>query len=391
MHWRSNLIHSEASAPPGFEALSHTVHRASTVVFPSLAAALADPQGTGGGYTYGLHGTPTVLELAGRIAELEGAHGTLLVPSGLGAISLVYLALCRSGSRVLIPQSAYGPNRDLAAGLLARFGVVAESYDPLIGGGIDALIRPETALIWTESPGSITMEVQDVPAICAAAKRQGVPVALDNTYAAGVLFDAFAHGVDISVQALTKYVGGHSDLLLGSVSAASPKYLRPLDRARRALGVGVSPDECSLALRGLQTLGVRLEQLERGTLEVARWLAARPEVATVLHPAFPDCPGHDFWRRDFTGSASIFSIVFDRSLDEADVARFVDALRLFKIGFSWGGVTSLVMAYPPIARSGRDYGRRLVRLNIGLEEPADLIADLERALAEAFGGVAEAA
>ena len=385
MHWRSKLIHSDASAPAGFRGLAQPTHRASTVVFDTLDAALRDPHGADGGYSYGLHGTPTVLELAARVAELESAAKTVIVPSGLGAISLVYFALCRAGSHVLIPDSAYAPNRDLASGLLARFGVVAESYDPMIGGGIDALIRPETALIWTESPGSVTMEVQDVPAIAAAAKAHGVPVAMDNTYGTGVLFDAFAHGVDISIQALTKYVGGHSDLLLGSVSAVAPKHVRAIDSARRALGVGVSPDDCSLALRGLQTLAVRLDHLERATLEVATWLAARPEVAAVLHPAFPDCPGHDIWKRDFAGSASLFSVVFNPALPEPSVTRFVDALRLFKIGFSWGGVTSLVMAYPPINRSGRDYGRRLVRLNIGLEEPADLLADLEQALAEAFG------
>jgi len=381
MHWRSKLIHSDAAAPAGFRGLAATTHRASTVVFDTLADALHDPQGSGGGYTYGLHGTPTVLELAARIAELEGAHATVIVPSGLNAISLVYLALCRAGSHVLVPENAYGPNRELGAGLMARFGVVVESYDPMIGGGIDTLIRPETALIWTESPGSVTMEMQDIPAICAAAKRHGVPVAMDNTYGAGVLFDAFAHGVDISMQALTKYVGGHSDILLGSVSCAHPKHARAIDRARRALGAGVSPDECSLALRGLQTLAVRLDHLERSTMEVATWLAARPEVEIMLHPAFPACPGHDLWKRDFTGSASLFSIVFQPTVTDAAVERFVDALRLFKIGFSWGGVTSLVMAYPPIHRGACDYGHRLVRLNIGLEEPADLIADLDRALA----------
>ncbi|HZF43924.1 MAG TPA: cystathionine beta-lyase [Sphingomonadaceae bacterium] len=382
MHWRSKLIHSDAAAPPGFRGLASATHRASTVVFPSLAAALHDPQGSGGGYTYGLHGTPTVLELAARIAELEGAHATVIVPSGLNAISLVYLALCRAGSHVLVPENAYAPNRELGAGLLAGFGIVVEAYDPLIGGGIDALIRPQTSLIWTESPGSVTMEVQDIPAICAAAKAHGVPVAIDNTYGAGVLFDAFAHGVDVSMQALTKYVGGHSDVLLGSVSCAAPKHARAIDRARRALGIGVSPDECSLALRGLQTLAVRLDHLERSTMEIAAWLAARPEVERMLHPAFADCPGHDLWKRDFTGSASLFSVVFRASVTDAAVARFVDALRLFKIGFSWGGVTSLVMGYPPIQRTGCDYGRRLVRLNIGLEDSADLIADLDAALAE---------
>ena len=381
MHWRSKLIHTEASAPADFRGLAPATHRASTVVFDDLASALRDPAGVGGAYSYGIHGTPTVLELGARIAEIEGARHSFIVPSGLGAISLVYLALARAGSHVLIPDSVYKPNRELGVGTMARFGVTIENYDPMIGAEIAGLIRDDTALIWCESPGSVTMEIKDVPAIAAAAHARGVPVALDNTYAAGVLFDAFAHGVDVSIQALTKYVGGHSDLLLGSISCTNDAHIAAVDRARREFGVGVSPDECSLALRGLLTMGVRLEKLERSTLAVATWLAARPEVATMLHPAFPDCPGHDLWRRDFTGSASIFSFVFGAHVPEAAVVRFVDSLRLFKIGYSWGGVNSLVMAYPPIRRRDRDYGRRLVRLNIGLEEPGDLIADLERAMA----------
>lgn len=385
MHWRSKLIHSCPDVPPNFRCLAPATHRASTVVFDDLASALRDPAGVGGAYSYGIHGTPTVLELGLRIAEIEGARHSFIVPSGLAAISLVYLAFCKAGSHVLVPDSVYKPNREFGQGMMARFGVTIENYDPMIGAGIADLLRDDTALIWCESPGSVTMEVQDVPAIAAAAKQRGVPVALDNTYAAGVMFDAFAHGVDISMQALTKYVGGHSDLLLGSVSCTKEAHVAAIDRARRELGVAVSPDECSLALRGLQTLGVRLEKLERSTLEIAAWIAARPQVATLLHPAFPDCPGHENWRRDFTGSASVFSFVFEASVHEARVVRFVDALRLFKIGYSWGGINSLVMAYPPIRRRERDYGRRLVRLNIGLEEPADLIADLERAMSEAIG------
>ena len=383
MHWRSKLIHSETAAPTGFRGLASATHRASTVVFDDLASALRDPKGVGGAYTYGIHGTPTVLELGARVAEIEGARHSFIVPSGLFAISLVYLAFCRAGAHVLIPDNVYRPNRDLGAGMMARFGVTVESYEATIGAGIAERIRPETALLWCESPGSVTMEVQDVPAMVAAARARGVPVALDNTYAAGVLFDAFAHGVDISIQALTKYVGGHSDILLGSVSLRDDAHVAAVDSARRELGVGVSPDECSLALRGLQTLAVRLDHLERSTLEIAHWLHARPEIATVLHPAFPDCPGHDIWRRDFTGSASIFSVVFDPSIGDVAVARFVDALLVFKIGFSWGGVTSLVMGYPPITRGGQDYGRRLVRFNIGLEDPADLIADLQQAFESA--------
>jgi cystathionine beta-lyase len=287
----------------------------------------------------------------------------------------------------LIPHSINVTQRDLARGLLARFGVLVDSYDPLVGGGIAGLIKDNTTLIWTESPGSITMEVQDVPAIAAAARARHVTVALDNTYSAGVLFDAFRQGVDVSIQALTKYVGGHSDLLLGSVSIQTATDYEKVGAAAAALGMAVSPDDASLALRGFQTLGVRLERLEASTLTVARWLADQPAVESVLHPALESCPGHDIWRRDFLGSASIFSILFDTGVSAARVEAFADRLRLFKTGYSWGGVTSLVMTYRELTRPNRDYGGRLVRFNIGLEEPADLIGDLRQALAS-IGNVA---
>jgi cystathionine beta-lyase len=279
---------------------------------------------------------------------------------------------------MLLPESVYEPNRDLADRVLARLGVSTEYYDPLLGGEIAGLIRENTQLIWCESPGSVTMEVQDVPAIAAAARRAGAVTALDNTYAAGVLFDAFAHGVDVTMQALTKYVGGHSDLLLGSVTVRDPAHYQAVGDTHQLLGMGVSPDDCSLALRGMQTLGVRLKQLEETTLAVARWLGAQPEVELLLHPAFPSCPGHDIWRRDFTGSASVFSVVFSPQTPPEAILRCLDALSLFKIGYSWGGVTSLVMPHFHLKRSHRAYGERLVRFNIGLETAGDLIADLER-------------
>jgi cystathionine beta-lyase len=381
-HWRTRLIHSAAQAPPGFRSLAPIVYRGSTVVFDKLADAYHDWR-PGGPSTYGIYGTPTTLKLAARIAELEKAQHTFVVPSGMAAITLVYLAHCRTGSHALMPESAYGNSREVADGLLTPLGIEVESYDPMIGGGIDKLIRENTSLIWTETPGSITMEVQDVPAISAAAHARGVPVALDNTYAAGVLFDAFSHGVDISMQALTKYVGGHSDLLLGTVSVISDAAMEHVGKIYRLLGLSVSPDDCALALRGLTTLGVRLAQLEQSTLTVARWLKARPEISLVLHPALSDCPGHEIWKRDFTGSASVFSIIFQSDWTPERIMRFVDGLELFKIGYSWGGVTSLVRAYDSLGRKNRNYGRHLVRLNIGLEEPQDLISDLERAMANA--------
>ena len=355
-------------------------YRGSTILFKRQADVSDDWRQTENGYSYGVYGTPTVLELGARIAEIEGAHHSFIVPGGQAAISLIYLAFCAAGTHALVPFTAYGPNRELAAGLLKRLGISVEAYDPLVGAGIADLIRDNTALIWVESPGSITMEIQDVPAIVAAAHRRNVPVALDNTYAAGVLFDAFAHGLDVSTQALTKYVGGHSDLLLGSVSVAGARAYEAIGTVHKQLGMAASPDDCSLALRGLQTLGVRLERLEKTALDVARWLAKHPAVKTVLHPALPSCPGHEHWQRDFTGSSSIFSIVFDATFRADQVTAFADRLKLFKIGYSWGGVTSLAVVYPKLDRPGQDYGGRLVRLNVGLEESADLIADLTQAL-----------
>ncbi len=382
--WKTRLIHSDVRVSMGFRSLATPVFRGSTVVFDRLADA-RDDWTAENGYSYGLYGTPTTRELAERIAELEGAHHTFVVPGGQAAIALILLAYCRAGSHVLVPDSAYRPAAQFASGLLAKLGVEVETYPALIGADIEALIRPDTALLWCESPGSITMEVQDVPALVAASHRHGVGVALDNTYAAGVLFDAFAHGVDVSMQALTKYVGGHSDLLLGTVSVRDEAHRRTIGETHRLLGLAVSPDDCSLALRGLQTLGLRLERLERTALAVARWLAERLEVESLLHPALPGSPGHEIWRRDFDGSSSVFSIVLRADLGRDFVARFVDGLRMFKIGFSWGGVTSLVMAYDSVPRGGVDVGPRLVRLNVGLEDADDLIADLAAALDGAQG------
>jgi cystathionine beta-lyase len=325
------------------------------------------------------------LELSSRIAGIEGARHSFIVPGGQAAIALIYLSYCKTGAHALVPYSAYGPNKAMAQGLMAGLGVTVEPYDPLIGAGIADLIRDNTSLIWCESPGSVTMDVQDVPAIVAAAHARGVAVALDNTYAAGVMFDAFAHGVDVSMQALTKYVGGHSDLLLGSVSARDDAAYAQLGPIYQQLGLAVSPDDCSLALRGLQTLAVRLSHLESATLQVANWLAAHPLIDQVFHPALPDCPGHANWQRDFTGSASVFSFTFADSVPAAAVANVIDCLNIFKIGLSWGGVTSLAVVYPDLERPNRDFGGRLVRLNIGLEAVSDLIADLDQALATITG------
>lgn len=298
LNWRSKLIHPQVAAPEGFRSLVTPTYRGSTTLLGSAGGVTDDWDQNRVRYTYGLYGTPTTFELAARIADLEGGGECFITPGGQASLALVYLACLRAGGHVLVPDSVYGPSRDLADRVLAKLAIQTEYYDPVIGADIRRLIRPETQLIWCESPGSVTMEVQDVPAITSVARENGVVTALDNTYAAGVYFDAFAHGVDITMQALTKYVGGHSDVLLGSVTVRDEKLYQAIGDARQLLRFGASPDDCSLALRGLQTLAVRLNQLEQSTLLVARWLAQQPEIRLVLHPALPSCPGHEIWKRD---------------------------------------------------------------------------------------------
>jgi cysteine-S-conjugate beta-lyase len=382
--WKTKLIHSDARVPEGFRSLAPPVYRGSTVLFPNAASVNDNWDQHAVGYTYGLYGTPTALELAARICELEKGFRTLLTPGGQCAISLINFAFLKAGDHILVPHSIYGPNRHFASQVLRRFGVEATFYAPNVA--VEPLVRENTRLVWCESPGSVTMEVQDVPAIVAAAHRSGALVVLDNTWAAGIYFDAFAHGVDITMQALTKYIGGHSDLLLGSITVRDQAAYERLGSTHQLVGCAVSPDDCSLALRGMKTLAVRLKTIESATLELARWLAGRSEIELVLHPALPSCPGHEFWKRDFTGSAGVFSIVFHRRYSKPEVLAFVDQLELFEIGYSWAGVTSLAVAYDFQGTPARpDYGHRLVRLNIGLEDVADLKADLEQALVSALG------
>jgi len=376
------LIHSDAQVPQGYRSLASPVYRGSTTLFPDATSVDDSWDQYEVGYTYGLYGTPTTLELGGKICELEKGYRTIITPGGQGAIALINLAFLKSGDNVLIPESVYTPNRKLARHVLRRFGVDATFYPPEIGAEIRELLRENTALVWCESPGSITMEIEDVPAIARAAHERGVLVVLDNTWAAGIYFDAFAHGVDITMQALTKYVGGHSDLLMGSVTVKDPKLYQQLGATQQLLGSAASPDDCSLALRGMKTMAVRLKHIEASALRIARWLAGRREIELVLHPALEGAPGHELWKRDFTGSSGVFSIVFKAEATKPEVLAFVDALELFKIGYSWGGVTSLAVAYDFHGSKGRrpNYGHRIVRLNIGLEDTDDLIADLESAL-----------
>jgi cystathionine beta-lyase len=379
--WKTRLIHSDTKIPQNYHSLASPTFRGSTTVFTSASVVQDTWDQWRVGYTYGLYGTPTVLELAARICELESGTHTILTPGGQAAISLINLALLQSGDHMLIPASVYYPSRKLATRLLSRFGVTADFYDPTVGANISSLIQENTRLIWCESPGSITMEVQDLPAIVSAAHRRNVRVVLDNTWSAGVLLDAFSHGVDVTMQAITKYIGGHSDLLLGSATVRDESLYQRLGAAQQVIGCAVSPDDCSLALRGLQTLAVRLAAIEASALAIARWLYSRPEIEFVLHPALPSCPGHEFWKRDFLGSAGVFSLVFKSGPTQRQVHEFVDRLKLFRVGYSWGGVASLAVAYDIGRIPGRPpYEHRIVRLNIGLEATDDLIADLEQAL-----------
>ena len=374
----TTLIHSEYQAPAGFASLTTPIHHVSTVVFPNIAETRSRIGHDA--YTYGLHATPTSLELSHQIAALEGGTRSLLTPSGLASIALVNLAFLKSGDHVLIPDNVYRPSREMTERLLHGLGITADFYDAMIGAGVASMIKPNTRLMWIESPGSITMEVPDVRALVAAARERDVLTAIDNTWSAGVYLRAFDLGIDISVQALTKYVAGHSDLLMGSVTARKPELIDRLLAVRRAMGMGVAPDDVFLALRGLTTMMMRLRAHEAATLKVAGWLRDRPEVKRLLHPAFPDCPGHENWKRDFSGSSGLFSVILDQRYTPASVDAMIDGLRWFKIGYSWGGIASLAVTYRRDVYANpslRNEPGTLLRLHIGLEAVDDLIADLE--------------
>jgi cystathionine beta-lyase len=377
---QTNLIHSDYEAPQGFDAYPTAIHHASTVLFKDVASMRSGDWKNKNAYTYGLHGTPTTFTLEARLAEIEGGSHCLLAPSGLAAISMIDLSLLKSGDDVLLPDNVYNPNRELGRWLSQDFGVSARFYDPMIGAGIAELIQPNTKLVWTESPGSVSMEVPDLRAICQAAHEKGVLVALDNTWSAGLALRGFDLGVDIVMQALTKYQSGGSDVLMGAVITREKALIDRIAQAHMRLGMGVSADDTYLVLRGLPSMKLRFDAHDAGARKVAGWLKARPEIARVLHPAFEDCPGHEFWRRDFNGAGGLFSVVFDPKYSGEQTDRFVDSLELFGIGYSWGGANSLVMPYriQGMRRNWPDAGV-LVRFNIGLEDTADLIADLEQA------------
>ncbi|TFI56916.1 cystathionine beta-lyase [Sphingomonas parva] len=363
--------------------VSPPVWRASTILFENVAEMEASNPPRQGRLQYGRNGTPTQWSLAEALTALEpGAAGTQLFPSGVAAISIALMSVLAPGDELLMVDSVYGPTRHFCDSVLAGIGITTRYYDPLIGKGIEALIGERTRAIFLESPGSHTFEVQDVPGICAVARARGLVTLLDNTWATPLLFPAIAAGVDITILAATKYIVGHADAMLGTVTATAD-YWPKLERMSRAFGQHVGPDDAFLASRGLRTLGIRLKRHEESALTVARWLADQPQVARVLHPAFADHPGHEFWARDFQGASGLFAFVLAGG-SKAARDRLVDGLSHFGIGYSWGGFESLAIpSDPERIRSATRWQAEgpLVRLHIGLEDVEDLIEDLARGLA----------
>ncbi len=377
----TRLSHAGRAGPRVHGFVNPPVHRGSTVLYPTLAVRHAGAsQRLEQALVYGTLGGPTHHMLEDVVAGIEGGTRCQIVSSGLAAVTTPLLAFLGAGDHLLAPDSVYGPTRTFCDTMLARMGVETTYYDPCIDpDGLAPLLRPQTRVLYLESPGSHSFEVQDVPGLAAAAHAHGAVTIMDNTW--GVhFFQPFRHGVDVSIQALTKYVAGHSDVLLGGITVNTPPMWERVRMTALALGQYASPDDCWLALRGARSMGVRLERQMRSGLEVARWLAERPEVARVLHPALPSCPGHEFWARDFTGACSLFGIVLQPQFEHGAVAAMVEGLELFGIGASWGGFESLVLPTTgSVTRSAGTgaFGGQMIRLHIGLEDVPDLIADLE--------------
>ncbi len=379
----TRLQHSAYAPPAGFGAVQPATWRASTVLFDNVAALRSRDWRRKDGYTYGLHGTPTTFMLEKRLAEIEGARHALLCPSGLSAITLVDLALLAQGDAVLLPNNGYGPGVEFAQRMLASWGIDAHLYDPLDVASAARAITPRTRLLWLEAPGSVSMEMPDLRGLIELARSHGLRTAIDNTWAAGIALRPFELGIDISVQALTKYQSGGADVLMGAVLCRDEALHEQLTLAHMRLGLGVGGDDASLVLRGLSSLALRYAAHDAAARRVAQWLQRQPRVRRVLHPALPDSPGHAHWVRDCSAAAGLLSFTFVPAVTPEQVDGFVDALQLFGIGYSWGGPRSLAVPYAIDAMRGAAWrdGSPLVRLAIGLEDPDDLIADLARALA----------
>ena len=384
----TQLIHHPYTAPDTFEAVQPGVFKASTVFFPNVHALRTQEWKDKSGYTYGLHGTPTTFTLEERIATLEGGRFCVLAPSGLSALSLVDMAFLSAGDEVLLPDNAYGPGKAFAEGELARWGITHRFYDPMDPADLAAQITPATRLVWLEAPGSITLEFPDMPALVAviraanAGRQRPIVSALDNTWGAGVAFNAFDLGIDVSMQALTKYPSGGADVLMGSVVTRDPALHEALLLCHMRLGLGVSANDTELVLRGLPTVALRYAAQDSATRELAKWMQEQPGVVAVLHPALPGSPGHAAWARDASAAACLFSAVFDERFSQAQIDAFCDSLQRFKLGWSWAGPISLCAPYNVRSIRTRPWPHRgaLVRFAIGLEAVDDLKADLQAAL-----------
>ena len=367
-------------------AVNTPVFRASTILFPNVATLERAARGEFEGLTYGLHGLPTVRDFQAAIAALEGGHAALAVPSGLTATTLPLLALAHPGDHVLVTDNVYGPTRRFCDNHLRRFGVEVGYFDPLAGAALARELRANTKLVFAESPGSLTFEVSDIPAFAAVTHAHGAKLVLDNSWATPLGFRAFDHGVDIAVHAATKYIGGHSDVLLGAIVASEATY-PALRRIWTDMGIAASTDDCFLGLRGLRTLAVRLHRHRENALAVAQWLATRSEVREVLYPALPGSRGHELWKRDFLGASGLFGVVL-QPVDKARIDAMLDGMRLFAMGWSWGGYESMIIpTWPERSRTATRWtpGGPCLRLAVGLEDSADLIADLEAGFARLAG------
>ena len=363
-------------------AVNTPVFHATTMLFSTVAELEEARRGDYAGIGYGLHGLPTVTDLQDAVAAIEGAYGALAVPSGLTATTLPLLALTRPGDHVLVTDAVYGPTRRFCNIHLTRLGVDVSYYDPLIGAAIEREFRSNTRIVFTESPGSLTFAVQDVPAIAEVAHRRGALVVTDNSWATPFGFRSFDHGVDVSVHAATKYIGGHSDVLLGLILGSEATF-PALHRIWTDMGVAASSDDCFLALRGLRTLPLRLERHVASAVQIAQWLMTRPEVREVIYPVLPGSRGHDLWKRDFIGGSGLFAVVLE-PVARARIDAMLDGMKLFGMGWSWGGFESLIIpTYPELTQTATkwDAGGPCLRLAVGLEDPADLIADLADGLA----------
>jgi cystathionine beta-lyase len=388
----TQLIHHPYRPPEGFDAVAPGVHKASTVIFPTVHALRTQEWIDKSGYTYGLHGTPTTFTLEERIATIEGGKFCVLAPSGLSAVSLVDMAFLRQGDELLIPDNAYGPNKSFANGELAGWGITHRYYDAQDPKDLAAKISEKTRLVWLEAPGSITLEYPDLPALVAevskanAQREEGgraIVTALDNTWGAGIAFNAFDLGVDVSMQALTKYPSGGADVLMGSVVTREEKLHRQLLLCHMRLGLGVSGNDAELVLRGLSSMVLRYRAQDASTRALASWMQTQTGVAKVFHPALAESPGHAHWERDASGAACLFSVVFEPHITQPQIDAFCDRLQCFKLGWSWAGPISLCAPYDVASIRTREWPHEggLVRFAVGLESVDDLQADLAQALA----------